>query len=112
MLKSQCEELYEKVETDIISSLTRTRSSNNLNQYMFLDYMYMKGLLINKRISKKHFSLGVVSEEKIRNYIVNPKHSLVCINDVQMSEESYNEIRKTLLSTFEQVLPEKSKFEL
>lgn len=112
MLKSQCEELYEKVETDIISSLTRTRSSNNLNQYMFLDYMYMKGLLINKRISKKHFSLGVASEEKIHNYIVNPKHSLVCINDVQMSEESYNEIRKTLLNTFEQVLPEKSKFEL
>lgn len=112
MLKSQCEELYQKVETEIISSLTRTRSSNNLNQYMFLDYMYLKGVLVNKRMSKKHFSLGVASEEKIRKYIQNPKHSLVCINDVQMSEESYNEIRRTLLNTFEQVLPEKSRFEL
>lgn len=112
MLKSQCEELYQKVETEIISSLTKTRSSNNLNQYMFLDYMYLKGVLVNKRMSKKHFSLGVASEEKIRKYIVNPKHSLVCINDVQMSEESYNEIRRTLLKTFEQVLPEKSRFEL
>ena len=112
MLKSQCEELYQKVETEIISSLTKTRSSNNLNQYMFLDYMYLRGMLINKRMSKKHFSLGVASEDKIRKYIQNPKHSLVCINDVQMSEESYNEIRRTLLNTFEQVLPEKSKFEL
>lgn len=111
MLKSQCEELYQKVETEIISSLTKTRSSNNLNQYMFLDYMYLRGTLINKRMSKKHFSLGVASEDKIRKYIQNPKHSLVCINDVQMSEESYNEIRRTLLNTFEQVLPEKSKFE-
>ena len=112
MLKSQCEELYQKVETEIISSLTKTRSSNNLNQYMFLDYMYLRGMLINKRMSKKHFSLGVASEDKIRKYIQNPKHSLVCINDVQMSEESYNEIRRTLLNTFEQVLPEKSKFEI
>lgn len=112
MLKSQCEELYQKVETEIISSLTKTRSSNNLNQYMFLDYMYLRGLLINKRMSKKHFSLGVASEDKIRKYIQSPKHSLVCINDVQMSEESYNEIRRTLLNTFEQVLPEKSRFEL
>ena len=111
MLKSQCKEIYQKVETEIISSLTKTRSSNNLNQYMFLDYMYLRGMLINKRMSKKHFSLGVASEDKIRKYIVNPKHSLVCINDVQMSEESYNEIRRTLLNTFEQVLPEKSKFE-
>ena len=111
MLKSQCKEIYQKVETEIISSLTRTRSSNNLNQYMFLDYMYLKGALVNKRMSKKHFSLGIASEDKIRKYIVNPKHSLVCINDVQMSEESYNEIRRTLLNTFEQVLPEKSRFE-
>ena len=112
MLKNQCEELYQKVEAEIISSLTKTRSSNNLNQYMFLDYMYLRGMLINKRMSKKHFSLGVASEDKIRKYIQNPKHSLVCINDVQMSEESYNEIRRTLLNTFEQVLPEKSKFEI
>ena len=111
MLKSQCKEIYQKVETEIISSLTKTRSSNNLNQYMFLDYMYLRGMLINKRMSKKHFSLGVASEDKIRKYIVSPKHNLVCINDVQMSEESYNEIRRTLLNTFEQVLPEKSKFE-
>ena len=112
MLKSQCEELYQKVETEIISSLTKTRSSNNLNQYIFLDYMYLRGMLINKRMSKKHFSLGVASEDKIRKYIQSPKHSLVCINDVQMSEDSYNEIRRTLLNTFEQVLPEKSKFEI
>lgn len=112
MLKSVCEELYRKTENDIIPSLTKTRSGNNLNQYMFLDYMYMKGKLINKRLLKKHFSLGVASVSKICKYLENPKYSLVCINDVQMSEENYNYLRKSLLETFERILPEKSKYEL
>ena len=112
MLKSRCEELYEKVKEDIVLSLTKTRKNNNITQYAFLDYMYLQDKLINRRILKRHFSLGIASSKKIRKYIANPKHCLVCINDVQMSEESYNEIRRTLLNTFEQVLPEKSKFEI
>jgi hypothetical protein len=112
MLKSVCEEVYNKVKGEILSSLTTTRSGNNLNQYLFLDYMYLKGKLINKRISKKHFSLGIASESKIRSFLKNPTHGLVCINDVQMSEEAYKDIRKTLLDTFELILPEKSKYEI
>ena len=112
MLKSICEEVYEKVENDIIPSLTRTRSSNNINQYLFLDYMYLKGKLINKRLSKKHFSLGIASKNNMCKFLESPTHSLVCINDVQMSEENYIDIRKCLLETFEHILPNKSKYEL
>ena len=112
MLKSICEEVYEKVENDIVASLSITRKSYNLTQYLFLDYMYLKGKLTNSRLAKKHFSLGLASENRIRKYIESPKYSLVCINDVQMSKESYSDLRKVLLETFERVLPEKSKFEL
>lgn len=112
MLKSVCEEVYNKAEGEILSSLTTTRNSSNLNQYLFLDYMYLKGKLINKRLSKKHFSLGIVSESKISKFLKSPTHGLVCINDVQMSEETYKEIRKSLLETFELILPEKSKYEI
>lgn len=112
MLKSECEEIYNKVKSDIEASMTLTRESNNLNQYLFLDYMYLKGKLINKRLSKKHFSLGIASKSKMRNFLKNPTHSLVCINDVQMSEESYIDIRNSLLETFEQILPKKSKYEI
>ena len=112
MLKSVCEEVYNKVKDDIVSTLTITRESNNLNQYLFLDYMYLTGKLINRRLSKKHFSLGVASEEKIRKFLENPTHKLACINDVQMSEERFKETQKVLLETFEKILPDKSKFEL
>ena len=112
MLRSECEELYNKVKSDIAASMTLTRESNNLNQYLFLDYMYLKGKLINRRLSKKHFSLGIASKNNMRKFLESPTHSLVCINDVQMSEENYIDIRKSLLETFEQILPKKSKYEL
>ena len=112
MLKSICEEVYEKVKNDILHSLSITRKSYNLTQYLFLDYMYLKGKLTNRRLSKRHFSLGIASYDKIRACLKHPNHCLVCINDVQMSEEKYNCTRTFLLETFEQILPQKSKYEL
>lgn len=111
MLKSECEALYRNVKDKIMQSLTTTRSGNNLNQYLFLDYMYLKGKLINERLSKKHFSLGVVSESKLQRFIEHPTHKLTCINDVQMSEERYTRLRRTLIESFERIFPEKSKYE-
>ena len=111
MLKSVCEEVYEKVEEEIAASLTTTRESNNLNQYLFLDYMYLKGVLRNRRLSKKHFSLGIVSASKLRKFLEQPTHKLTCINDVQMGEEKFQSIQKVLAETFERILPQKSKYE-
>lgn len=112
MLKSVCEEVYSKVKKDIIASITRTREGYNLNQYLFLDYMYLKGVLINRRLSKKHFSTGVTSAKKLCDYLLHPKHKLICINDVQMSEERYTTMRNALIETFETILPQKSGYEL
>ena len=111
MLKSVCEEVYEKVEEEIAASLTTTRESNNLNQYLFLDYMYLKGVLRNRRLSKKHFSLGIASVSKLRKFLEQPTHKLTCINDVQMGEEKFQSIQKVLAETFERILPQKSKYE-
>lgn len=111
MLRSVCEELYCKVEKDIKASLTRTREENNLNQYLFLDYMYLKGVLINKRLSKKHFSTGATSAKKLCEYLLHPTRKLICINDVQMSEKRYTTMRNALTETFEAILPHKSRYE-
>lgn len=111
MLKSICEEVYEKAKPYILKTLTRTRESNNLNQYLFLDYMYLKGKILNRRLSKKHLSLGITSTKKLSTFLESPTHTLACINDVQMSEDRYKEIRDTLLITFNKLLPQKSKYE-
>ena len=112
MFKSECEELCNKVEEEIAkTSASRVRDEKNLNQYLFLDYMYLKGRLKNRRLSKQHISVGVVSTQKLRNVIVNPSKSLVCVNDVQLSEARYNELREVLLNAFEERFPQKSKYE-
>lgn len=112
MLKSVCEELYDKVEPTIRKSITRVRTAENLNQYMFLDYMYLQGKIINERISKKHFSVGIVSASKLRKFVTTPTHKMACINDVQLTQERFEELRKVLLDSFDQLLPNKSRFEL
>lgn len=112
MLKDVCEEVYEKVKDKIISSLTITRESNNLNQYLFLDYMYLRGELINRRLSKKHFSLRITPAERLCKFIKAPTRKFVCINDVEMSREKFEATKKRLIEAFEEVFPYKSHYEL
>lgn len=112
MLKSEVQDIYMKMKDRILASMSATRSARNLNQYLYLDYMYLKGKLINERLSKKHFSVGIVSTEKLRLFIEHPTHKLTCINDVQLSEERYQKLRQTLLDAFSTRFPDKSKFEV
>jgi hypothetical protein len=112
MLKSQCDELYAMVEDEIRkTSATRTRTEENLNQYLFLDYMNYKGMVIKEKISNKHFSVAVASPDSLRDFLHKPTRNLVCINDVHLSEERYEQLRGTILEAFESTFPCKSRFE-
>lgn len=112
MLKSECDELYAKVEPEIReTSATRTRTEQNLNQYLFLDYMNYKGLVIREKISNKHYSVAVASPNSLRSFLANPTKNLVCINDVRLSEARYQELRGAILDAFESAFPQKSRFE-
>jgi hypothetical protein len=53
----------------------------------------------------------MVSASQLRNAIVNPTRDLLCVNDVQLSEERYAELRKALLDAFEERFPQQSKYE-
>ncbi|MCR4827906.1 MAG: hypothetical protein K5864_00400 [Bacteroidales bacterium] len=112
MLKSQCEEAYQKLEADILATASPLRTATNPNQYLFLDYMYHKGLLTARRLSNKHISQGVWSAEKIAHYIEHPQTTLACINDVEMSDEHYNAMKQAILNAFQKKYPNKSQYEL
>lgn len=111
MIRSLCQELYEKNRQQILGSLTRTRTSGNLTQYMFLDYQYYKGRMIRERISSKHCSVALTSPEKVAGYILNPQRNILCINDVKLSDDRYQQLRDVIHRSFETVFPNKSKFE-
>jgi hypothetical protein len=113
MLKSQCEELYAKVEAEIRkTTASRTRTENDLNQYLFLDYMNYQGMVIKEKISNKHFSVALASPESLRSFLLNPTRNLVCINDVHLSEEKYQKLHGAIIEAFETAFPNKSRFEL
>lgn len=111
MLRSECERLYAQMEKTIVESMTRVRTEENYNQYLYLDYMYLRGKIIPQRLSKRHFSVGIASTDKLRRFIENPTRKLTCINDVQLSEERFEEMRSALLDAFERRFPNKSRFE-
>lgn len=112
LLKSQCDKLYEILSEEIAeTSSHKVRTKDDLNEYMFLNYMNYQGMVIHKRISKKHFSASVATGSKLKSFLLKPTHTFVCINDVQLTDEKYNELRQAVIDAFEQTMPEKSKFE-
>ena len=111
MIKSECETLYAKMEKELLATITTTRMSNNVSQYVYLDYMYLNGTLENRRMSKRHFSLGITSADKLRQFIANPDRKFTCINDVQLSYERFVELRDVLIAAFEARFPNRSKYE-
>lgn len=111
MLKSCCEELYSKVESQIMDSLSPLRERKNYNQYLFLDYMLFSGKAISRSLSVKHFSLGASSIGKISDFITAPGRDFACINDVTMSETRFLSCRDSILEAFGRRFPDKSKYE-
>lgn len=111
MLKSECEELFAKRKQEILGAMSRVRTEHNYTQYIYLNYMYLRGKIVPKRISKKHFSLAIASAAKLCEFIKNPSRKMTCINDVYLPEERYVELRKALLDAFKARFPKKSKYE-
>lgn len=111
MLRSASEDVFKAVEGDILAQVSRTRTPENVNQYVFLDYMFYSGRAIHRRLSNKHLSLAVSSAGKIEKFLAAPTRSQVCINDVEMSDAQYQALRPRILAAFDRLLPEKSRFE-
>ena len=112
MLRSACEELFARVEPDFLSSITRTRQACNINQYVFLDYLYFKGQVCRGTISKRHFSVATTSVGSLERFLRNPDRKFCCINDVNLSDARFETIRRSVLSAFSARYPEKSRYEL
>ena len=113
MMKSVCEYLYSAFPEEIgETSSHKTRTGKDLNQYIFLDYMYHMGLLENGRISSKHASVALASEDSLRDNILNPSFKILCINDVRLPEEKYERLRAAVIESFEHKFPSPSKYEL
>ena len=112
MFRSECEKVYAFAEEEIAkTSASRTRTEENLNQYLFLDYQYYKGRLLPEVVTNKHISVALTSVAKLRKAILEPRGKMLCVNDVHLSEKRYEALRSVMLEAFEQKFPVKSRFE-
>ena len=112
MYRSMCEEVYALANDEVKkTSASRTRTDENLNQYLFLEYQYYKGRLQSEKMSNKHISVALASPEKLRKAILQPSGKMLCVNDVRLSEERYEVLRSAMIDAFEEKFPLKSRFE-
>ena len=112
MLRSACEAAFAAVEPELLASLSPLRTSHSISQYFFTDYMLFAGLALDRRIPKRHFSLATASTNRMCTFLEQPDRTMVCINDVKMSQERFRKVRKALLSALERHFPRRSRFEL
>ncbi|MBQ8061377.1 MAG: hypothetical protein IJ205_05505 [Bacteroidales bacterium] len=112
MLRSQSEAIYDFSKDVIFKVVSRLRTTRNFNQYLFLDYLYYKGLTVPGKISNKHLSPAVHTPESIASNILSPSTKLLCINDVHLKDEDFIRYRKAVLEAFESHFAEPSRFEL
>lgn len=112
MLRSVCTELYDRHKAEIHASVTPLREPHNYNQYLFTDYAYFTGHTFRKRISNRHLSMAMATPKDIKSAIVHPKHNLICINDVDMTNEKFQRLYAAMHEAFSERFPRKSKYEL
>lgn len=112
MFKSVNEHMFSQKEKEILASLSTIRNGQNLNQYLYLDYLYYTGRASGQKISNKHYSLALGNMKGIAAFLQNPTHKIVCINDVHLSPEKFETYRQALTTAFETRFPQKSSFEL
>ena len=112
MFRSVCSKVYDSLKDEILTSMTRTRTAANMNQYLYLDYAFYSGRMISERISCKHFSAAVTSPSRLRRFIRKPYRKFLCINDVRLGEQKFNQMQSAVIKAFEERFPQKSRFEL
>lgn len=112
MLRSESESLYEFSKDVIFMVVSQFRTTENFNQYLYLDYLYYQGKTVRGKISNKHLSPAVHNHEVIASHILEPSTKFLCINDVSMSDESYARYSDAVLSAFQKHFPSPSRFEM
>ncbi len=111
MLRSVSANIYNLVENQLSSHITPLRRQDNCNQYLYTDYLYYIGQVIEQPIPTKHCSMAVYSGSKIADAILHCQRNIICINDVDMSLEKEKSMKEAILQAFEQKFPLPSHFE-
>lgn len=100
-----------KFASDIESTITKIRTTANVNQYIYSYYQYYTGNYIDETVSYKYFELWDKTIDDITTEIFETRNQMVCLNDSDKVKD-YPKTRFLLTTCFEKKYPRKSRFEL
>lgn len=110
-LKSTLEEVWKNCQEILESTmLSKFRSENDVNQWLFRYWQLCKGDFypINPQKDRKYFELDMNIEE-ICSSIKNQKYKEIILNDAECDD--FDDRMKKIVEAFDSLLPEKSGFE-
>ena len=112
--KRDFEELW-NMEPELLeqTSMNKFRGYTDVNQYAVRLINLCKGEFVPRNPKKmgQYFELSR-HDDRIRDFMVNQRRKMVCINDIDSDSMDYEKEYQFLHELFEQVFPEKSSFEL
>lgn len=113
-LKSTFEEVWSK-EKELLRETcqNRFRSTTDVNQWVFREWQLASGNFIPRKLNVgKSFVVDKNNINEIVKYIKNSNGKMICINDEEMSEETFIFLKKEIIKAFEYILPDKSSYEV
>lgn len=110
MLKSYCLEILQIQADKYRKQVSALRTKENVNQYLFLDYMYLGGVSDNVEQSRAYIepSKGI---KKVIETISGSEAKVLCFNDNGIQDWDYPIFRKEVCRAFRKKLPEPCKYE-
>ena len=110
-LKSTFSEVWEMESEQLEQTCARRfRSQMDLNQYLFRFWQLASGNFSPGPNIGRQFNMGSNPREAI-NALKKQKYKILCLNDSELVN-NFNEIKQELITAFDRLFPDKSKFEL
>lgn len=111
MLKSTLDKVWELHSEAMEDSITRFRTSRNVNQYVYSYYQYFSNMFVDKTFPNMYTCFSDYSLRQICTIIDKQITSLLCINDAG-HDIRFNFYKEMLRRAFCRILPNKSKYEI
>ena len=110
-VKEVFQELWEKEETWLDETcLRKFRSENDLSPWLFRYWQLAQGKIQPRATSKGKY-VPIDESGAAVEILRKQKAQLICLNDTG-GEYDFQQLKERLISAFEEILPDKSAFEL
>lgn len=113
LLKSTFKQVW-SAEPELLDTVSanKFRSREDVSQYLIRDWQLVTGRFWPKNFYKEgtYYDPNEANIDEIARSIISQRHKLVCIND--SSERDINELKTKINSSFNEILPDKSSYEI